>query len=79
MIDEARVLMGKAVMGLLPDVRGEQVIQRRDFSSATATERDFQPLGVLVEHRIDDVNKCLVAIEEPMPPVSRYPSSQPSH
>ena len=31
MIDEAGVLMGKAVMSLLPDMGGEQVIQRSNF------------------------------------------------
>ena len=30
--------------------------------------RRFQPLGVLVEHRVDDVNKRLVAGKEPVPP-----------
>ena len=31
MIDKAGVLMGKAVVGLLPDMRGEQIIQRCDL------------------------------------------------
>ena len=30
--------------------------------------RDLQPLGVLVEHRIDDVDERLVAVEESVPP-----------
>ena len=29
--------------------------------------RDLQPLGVLVEHRVDDVDERLVAVEEPVP------------
>ena len=29
--------------------------------------RDLQPLGVLVEHRIDDVDERLVAVEQPVP------------
>ncbi len=29
--------------------------------------RDFQPLRVLVEHRIDDVDERFVAVEQPMP------------
>ena len=30
--------------------------------------RDLEPLGVLVEHRVDDVDERLVAVEEPVPP-----------
>ena len=59
--------MGKAVMRLLPDMGGEQVVQRGDFPPPGQFGGDFQPLGVLVEHRIDDVDKGLVAIEQPMP------------
>ena len=29
---------------------------------------DLQPLGVLVEHRVDDVDERLVAVEQPVPP-----------
>jgi len=61
------VLMGKAVMGLLPDMRSEQVIKRSNFPSPRQFCSDFQPLGVLVKHRIDDVNKCLIAIKQPVP------------
>ena len=35
MVDEARVLVGEPVVVLPPDVRGEQVVQRRDRAGAT--------------------------------------------
>ena len=67
MVDESRVLMGKAVMGLLPDVGGEQIIERGDFSPPRQLGCDLQPFGVLVEHGIDDVNKGLVAVDPTVP------------
>ena len=68
-VDEARILMREAVVILPPDVRRQQVVQRRDLAAATAgCERDLQPLRVLVEHRIDDVDERLVAVEQSMPP-----------
>ena len=66
MIDETRILMGKTIMGLLPDVGGEQIIERGDFSPPRQFGGDLQPLGVLVEHRIDDVDKGLIAVEQPV-------------
>src|SRR5450830_903978 len=68
MVDEARVLMRKTVMHLLPDMRSKQVIKRRYFSPPWQFRRDLQPLGMLIEHRIDDMNECLVTVEYPMPP-----------
>ena len=67
-VDEAGVLMREAVVILAPDVRGQQVVQRGDLPPPRQVRRDLQPLGVLVEHRIDDVDERLVAVEEPMPP-----------
>jgi len=51
-VQEAGVLMCEAVVILLPDVRGEQIIQRRDFSTPRQLQSYLQPLGVLAEHRI---------------------------
>ena len=66
-IDEAGILMAEAVVILPPDVRGQQIIQRRDRPPPGNVRRDLQPLGVLVEHRIDDVDEGLVAGEEAVP------------
>ncbi len=64
MIDEARILMGKAVVVLAPDVRSEQIVQRRDRLAPRDRAADLQPFGVLVEHRIDDMDEGLVAGEK---------------
>ena len=67
-VDKSGVLMGEAVVVLAPDVRGQQVVQRGDLPPPGQMRGDFQPLRVLVEHRIDDVDECLVAIEKSVPP-----------
>src|SRR5271166_4525487 len=46
-IEEAGVLMGEAIMVLLPDVRSEEVIQRRDLAPPRQFERDLQPFRML--------------------------------
>ncbi len=67
MVEEAGILMGEAVVVLLPDVRGEQIVQRRDLPAPGQLRRDLQPFGVLAEHRIDDADERLVAVEQPVP------------
>ena len=62
-IEETGILMREAVVVLLPDMRGEQVIERGDVPPPWQLGGDLQPLGVLVEHRVDDMNECLVAVE----------------
>ena len=64
MVDEAGVLMAEAVMVLAPDVRGQQVVQGRNGPPPGNVPRDFQPFGVLVEHRIDNVDERLVTGEK---------------
>ena len=66
-VNETGVLMREAVVHLLPDMRGQQIVQRRDGTSPRQAGGDFQPLGVLVEHRIYDVDERLVAIEQSVP------------
>ncbi len=39
----------------------------------------FQPFGVLAHHGVHDADESLVAVEEAVAPVSRYPSSKPWH
>lgn len=66
-VDEARVLVGEAVVVLPPDVAGEQVVQRGDRLPPGDGPGHLQPLGVLVEHRVDDVDERLVAGEHTVP------------
>ena len=76
-VDEARVLVGEAVVVLPPDVTGQQVVQARDRAPPGNVVGHLEPLGVLVEHRIDDVDECLVAVEQPVP-ASQQVTLQPA-
>ena len=67
-IDEARILVREPIVILPPDMRTEQVIERRNGPPPRNMIADLQPFRVLVEHRINDVNERLVAGEEPMAP-----------
>ena len=67
-VEETGILVREAVVILLPDVGGEQIVQRGDLPAPGQFQRDLQPLGVLAEHRIDDANERLVAVEQPVPP-----------
>ena len=67
MVDEAGVLVAEAVVVLAPDVAGQQVVQARDRTAPRDLVGDLQPLGVLVEHRVDDVDERLVAVEQAVP------------
>ena len=66
-VEEARVLVAEAVVVLAPDVAREQVVERRDRPPPGDAVADLQPLGVLVEHRVDDVDERLVAVEQAVP------------
>ena len=67
-VEETGILVREAVVILLPDVGGEQIVQRGDLPAPGQFQRDLQPLGVLAEHRIDDANERLIAVEQPVPP-----------
>ena len=66
-VNKSRVLMRKTVVILSPNVRCEQIIQRRNRSPPRNLPGYFQPFGVLVEHRINDVDKGFVARKKPVP------------
>ena len=66
-VDEAGVLVGEPVVVLAPDVRGEQVVERRDGRAPLDLPGRLQPLGVLVDHRVDEVDERLVAAEDAVP------------
>ena len=61
MVDEAGILVAEPVVILAPNMARQQVVERCDRPAPADMVAHFQPLGVLVEHRVDDVNKCLVA------------------
>ncbi|MPM37374.1 hypothetical protein SDC9_83985 [bioreactor metagenome] len=64
MIQKAGVLMGKAVVILLPHVGGKDIVEGRDIVPPGQLVADFQPLGVLGKHGVHDADKGLVAVEE---------------
>ena len=64
MIDEAGILMAEAVVILPPHVRRQQVVERRDRPAPRNAARRLEPLRVLIEHRVDDVNERFIAGEE---------------
>ena len=66
-IDKSGILMAEAVVILSPDMARQEVVQRTDRSPPGNVIAHLQPLGVLVEHRIDDVDERLVAGEEAVP------------
>ena len=66
-VKEAWILVREAVVILLPDMGGEQIIQRGDRPPPGQFPCDLQPLGVLAEHRVDDANERLIAVEQPVP------------
>ena len=72
-VEEAGILVCESVVILLPDVRGEQIVQRRNLPAPGKFQADFQPLGVLAEHRIDDTDERLVAVEQSVPPGQKVP------
>src|SRR6516162_5174026 len=67
MINETRVLVTEAVVILPPDMRTEQVVERGYRAAPGDVAGHFQPFGVLVEHRVNDVYEGLVAAEEAVP------------
>ena len=76
-IEETGILMREAVVILLPHVGGEQIVQRRDLSPPGQFQTYLQPLGMLAEHRVDDANEGLIAVEQPVPPGQKI-SFQPA-
>ena len=67
-VDEARILMRESIVVLAPDVRAQQIVQRGDLAPPRQARGHLQPFGVLIEHRIDDVNEGFVAVEQAVPP-----------
>src|ERR1035437_4848277 len=62
-VDEARGLMREAILVLPPHQRAQYVVERGNRAAPRDVARHLQPLGVLVEHRVDDVDEGFVAVE----------------
>ena len=67
MINEPGILVCEPIVVLPPHMGGQDVIQRGDLPAPRQAEGDLEPLGMLVEHRIDDMDQGLVAVEHTVP------------
>ncbi len=65
-IHEARILMRKAVVILLPDRRAHDEIERCNLLAPRKLIADLQPFCVLRRHRIDDAGEGFIGCEETM-------------
>ena len=63
-VEEAGVLVAETVVVLAPDGGGHEEVQRGDGGAPGDVQALFQPFRVLVEHRIDDVDKGFIGGEE---------------
>src|SRR5690349_24804325 len=77
MVKKARILVTESIVVLPPDMRRQQVVQGSDGPAPRNIASDLQPLGMLVEHRIDDMNERFVTRKQAMTPGEQV-SFQPS-
>ncbi len=68
MIQETRILMRKPIMILLPDMRRQNDVQRRNLLAPRQLIAHLEPLRMLRSHRINDARKRLIGIEETVTP-----------
>ncbi len=66
-VDEAGILVRETVVVLTPHVRRQKVVEGGDGGPPRQLPRRLQPLDVLVDHRVDDVDERLVAGEQSVP------------
>ncbi|KAG1237670.1 hypothetical protein G6F68_018799 [Rhizopus microsporus] len=60
--------MAEPIVVLPPDERGDQQVQRRHGRTPVHQVLCLiQPFGMLVEHRVNDVDECLIGGEQAMP------------
>ena len=64
MVQEAGVLVSKAVVVLLPDMGGQHIVERGDLLPPGELVADLKPLGMLGEHGVHDADKGLIGVEE---------------
>ena len=68
MVQEAGVLVGEAVVILLPHVGGQHVVQGGDVLPPGELPGHLEPFGVLAHHGVHDADESLVAVEKAVPP-----------
>src|SRR5688572_10378965 len=65
-VQETWVLVTVPIVILPPYMGCQQIVQRSDGSSPGQPAGYVQPFGMLVDHRVDNVNECFIAREQAM-------------
>ena len=65
-VKETRILVCKAIVVLSPDGRCEEDVEGCDLLPPLNLKTLLDPLAVLVDHAVNDVNERLVAVEQTM-------------
>ena len=66
-IDEAGILMTEAVVILSPHVRGQQIVEGGDGTAPGNVVAHLQPLRMLIEHGIDNMDERFIAGKKSVP------------
>src|SRR6267143_2079785 len=61
-VEKSRVLVGESIVILPPNQASDQEVERRYPGSPGKLVALFQPLGVLIEHRVNNMNERLIAV-----------------
>lgn len=62
-VEETRVLVSETVVVLTPDGGSKENVKRGDFGTPFDLETLFDPLAVLVNHRVDDMDEGLIRVQ----------------
>jgi len=65
-LQETRILVSETVVVLSPDCRCEKDVERGNLLSPFYLQTLLDPLAVLVDHGVDNVDERLVAVEQTM-------------
>ena len=78
-VEKSGVLVRETIVVLPPHQGGDQQVERRYLGPPRQLVALFQPLGVLIEHRVDDVNERLIAVDQAMPAAQNITLQPPFH
>src|SRR5687768_9638253 len=74
MVDEPRVLVAESIVILPPNMGAQEVVKRANRPPPGNVVANLQPLRMLIEHRIDDVNERLVTRKKSVTAGQQIPS-----
>ena len=64
-VDETGVLVRETIVILPPHMAGEQIVERCDGPAPRNVVADFEPLGVLIEHGVNEMDESFVTGKKP--------------